>query len=119
MGVAAILAAVRAAGVTLRAEGDGIRAEPASRLPAPLREAIKANRSAILEAIRERDRPATRSASSAPAGDTADLLALVERVARAYRTPPDEVPTMKRLALADPDAAWSAFMATARTDGIH
>lgn len=65
--------------------------------------------------------PPNSSASSgaAAARDTADLLALVERVARAYRTPPDELQTIKRLALADPDAAWSAFMATARTDGIH
>ena len=42
-----------------------------------------------------------------------DLIALVERVAHAYRTPPDELAEMKRLALADPEAAWSAFLATA------
>lgn len=49
----------------------------------------------------------------------ADLLALVERVALAYRTPPGELAEMKRLALADPSAAWSAFLATARTEGIQ
>lgn len=118
MGPTDILAAVRAAGVTLRAEGDGIRVEPASRLPAPLREAIKSNRMAILEAIRERDRASTRQAPSAPPGDTADLLALVERVARAYRTPPDELATMKHLALADPAAAWECFTRTADLENV-
>lgn len=49
----------------------------------------------------------------------AELLALVERVALAYRAPPGELAEMKRLALADPEAAWSAFLATARTEGIH
>lgn len=49
----------------------------------------------------------------------AELLALVECVARAYRTPPGELAEMKRLALANPAAAWSAFLATAQTEGIH
>lgn len=49
----------------------------------------------------------------------ADLLALVEQVGLAYRTPPGELAEMKRLAIADPLAAWSAFLATARTEGIQ
>jgi len=119
MGVAEILEAVRAAGVTLRAEASGIRAEPASRLPAPLREAINGNREAVLKAIRERDLRDTSPATSAYASDATALLALVERVARAYRTPSDELSEMKRLALADPAAAWSAFLSTARIEGVN
>jgi len=45
-----------------------------------------------------------------------DLLALVERVAQAYRTPPHELAEMKRLAMADPPAAWESFTATAATE---
>jgi hypothetical protein len=63
-----------------------------------------------LAALREQDTGAR---------SRAELVALVERVARAYRTPPAEVEEMKRLALADPAAAWSAFLATARTEVIH
>lgn len=48
-----------------------------------------------------------------------DLLALVERVAQAYRTPPDELAEMKRLAMADPPAAWESFTATAATEGLR
>jgi len=52
------------------------------------------------------------------AGEAA-LLALVERVARAYRTPQDEIAEMKRLALADKAAAWETFTATAAAEGIR
>lgn len=48
-----------------------------------------------------------------------DLLALLGRVAAAYRTPFGELAEMKRLALADPAAAWSGFLATAKTEGIQ
>ncbi len=50
---------------------------------------------------------------------TPDLLGLIERVAALYRTPPDEVAEMKRLALRDPGAAWRCFLVTARTEGIQ
>lgn len=63
------------------------------------------------------DSPATSEATATR--NTAELLALVERVALAYRTPPDELEEMTRLALDDPAAAWAAFLATARTEGIQ
>jgi len=46
-----------------------------------------------------------------PEDRDAALLSLVERVAAHYRTPPDEVAQMKRLALADRAAAWECFTA--------
>jgi hypothetical protein len=49
----------------------------------------------------------------------AELLALVERVARAYRTSQEELAEMKRLALADPSAARAAFTATAAAEGLR
>lgn len=52
-------------------------------------------------------------------GDGTALVALVERVAALYRTPPDELAEMKRLALRDPGAAWRCFLVTARTEGIQ
>jgi len=52
-------------------------------------------------------------------GDGAALLSLVERIAARYRTPPDEVAEMMRLALRDPAEAWRCFLATARTEGIQ
>lgn len=52
MGAADILAAVRAAGLTLAVEGDGIRVTPRSALTDALREGIRANRAAILATLR-------------------------------------------------------------------
>lgn len=64
--------------------------------------------------------PAPTKASESAAGiQHADLAALVERVARAYRTSQEEFAEMKRLALADPTAAWAAFTATAATEGLR
>lgn len=51
--------------------------------------------------------------------DDADLLGLVERVAARFCAPPDEVATMKRLALADRPAAMEAFRLTAHLEGIE
>lgn len=53
MRAADILAAVRAAGITLKAEGEGIRATPRAALTDSLRAEIRANRAAILAALRE------------------------------------------------------------------
>ena len=49
----------------------------------------------------------------------ADLMALVDRVASHYRTPPGEVAEMKRIALADRAAAWDTFTATVAGEGIR
>jgi hypothetical protein len=68
---------------------------------------------AVVEPLQDRD-PSPTPADSRP---SSELLALVERVASAYRAPPDELAEMKRLALADPAAAWEAFTATAAADG--
>ena len=48
-------------------------------------------------------------------GREGELPALVERVAAHYCTPPDELAIMKRLALADPKAAWECFTADLAT----
>lgn len=64
--------------------------------------------------------PATQPVATEPCRrPAADVLALVEHVARKYRTPPDEFAEMKRLASADPAAAWEAFIATAMAEGIR
>lgn len=68
---------------------------------------------AAVEPLQDRDLSPT-PADSRP---SSKLLALVERVARAYRAPPDELAEMKRLALADPAAAWEAFTADAAAHG--
>lgn len=109
----AIIRDAQAAGLTLHAVGASIRVEPRSGLTDELRARIIAEKPAILAALRARDQapPADRT--------SVELAALVERVARSYQTPPDELADMKRLALADPAAAWSAFLTTAQTEGFH
>lgn len=52
MGAPEIWVAVKRAGITLTAEGDGIRATPKAALTDELRTAIRANREAILAALR-------------------------------------------------------------------
>lgn len=52
MRAADILAAAKAAGITLTAEGDGIRATPRAALTDTLRAGIRENREAILAALR-------------------------------------------------------------------
>lgn len=52
MGAPDIWVAVRRAGVTLTAEGTGIRATPKTALTDELRTAIRANREAILAVLR-------------------------------------------------------------------
>ena len=96
---------IEAAGITLTAEGESIRAEPRSALTDAIRNGIRANRGAVLARLSLVD------SFLADRGANSQLLALVERVAAHYRTPPDEVAEMKRLALADPRAAWECFAA--------
>lgn len=99
--LADVWSAVRAAGITLTAEGDGIRAEPRGALTDTLRTLIRSHRVEILADLRR-----------------AQLLALVDRVARHSRCSPEEVELMKRGALADPEAAMVCFLATVEAEGI-
>ncbi len=78
-------------GITLTAEGDGIRAEPRAALTDAMRNGIRTHRAAILAHLR------------------ADLFALIDRVAAYYKTPAEDLAEMKRLALADPQAARECF----------
>lgn len=108
MALAAVWDAVGAAGITLSAEGEGIRAEPKGALTDPLRALIRSHRTEILAHLRG------TPANSLPA----DLRALIERVAAHYRTPPDELQTMIEVALGDVASARECFTATALLDGI-
>lgn len=47
-----------------------------------------------------------------------DYMDALERVAVHYKTPPDEVALMKRIAATDPDAARDCFQAIAREEGL-
>lgn len=51
--------------------------------------------------------------------DDADLFGLIDIVARRFNAAPEEIAIMKRLALADRPAAWSAFRLTAYLEGIR
>jgi hypothetical protein len=92
---------------------DGRREEVRTLPAATLAEARELWPESAVEALPDHD---TAARDARP---PAELAALVERVARAYRTPPEELAEMKRLALADPAAAWRAFLATARTEGVQ
>jgi hypothetical protein len=99
---------IAAAGITLTAEGENIRAEPRSALTDAIRNGIRANRRAVLARL-------ALAGSTRSDGDSAHLLALVDRVAAHYGMPADELAEMKRLALADPSVAWDTLTADLAT----
>lgn len=94
---------LESSGLRLSVVAGGIRVEPASRLTTETRQLIRANRAALIEAIRQTER----------------LLALVDRVAVHYKATDEELAEIRRIALEDPDRAWASFPLTAKAEGIQ
>jgi hypothetical protein len=98
-----LIAHLEAEGLTLGLAGGSLSVSPRSAITPEIREFIRAHRDGLIQTLVQR----------------AHLTALIDRVAEFYRCTSDELATIKRIAYADPQTAWTTFSLTDTTGSLQ